>query len=225
MAVKQRAMDAHDKEERRGALLDAAESLFLAHPDRMASVAEVATAAGLAKGTVYLYFPSKEEMLLALHERHVTEFFRALAERLAKPRPVDFGAVFRITRRHLIEVPAYLPLTSRCFAMLDRDIPLEAAIAFKARVAAMVESAGAQLERHFALPAGAGASLLLYSYGLIVGLWQLMHPNKRFGRALDRPELRTLRRDYAHDIEEALRELWNGLMQRAATPKRARKPR
>jgi AcrR family transcriptional regulator len=41
----------------------------------MANVAEVAEAAGLGKGTVYLYFPSKEEMLLALHERHVTKFF------------------------------------------------------------------------------------------------------------------------------------------------------
>jgi len=49
-----------DKEERRNALLDAAEALFLAQPGRMASVAEVAQAAGVAKGTVYLYFPSKE---------------------------------------------------------------------------------------------------------------------------------------------------------------------
>ena len=37
----------------------------------MANVAEVAESAGLAKSTVYLYFPGKEEMLLALHERHV----------------------------------------------------------------------------------------------------------------------------------------------------------
>ena len=31
----------------------------------MANVAEVADEAGLAKGTVYLYFPSKGELLLA----------------------------------------------------------------------------------------------------------------------------------------------------------------
>ena len=48
MAVKQRAIALEDKEERRHALLDAAEALFLEHPDRMASVAEVAEAAGLA---------------------------------------------------------------------------------------------------------------------------------------------------------------------------------
>lgn len=221
MATKQRAMGAEDKEERRHALLDAAERLFLAHPDRMANVAEVAAEAGMAKGTVYLYFPSKEEMLLALHERHGADFFRALSAHLAGKRPVDFDSVFAITRKHLITVPGYLPLTSRCFAMLDRDIPLETAIAFKARIGGMVAYAGAQLEGHFKLAPGAGTSLLLHSYGLIVGLWQLLHPNERFGRALERPELRMLKRDYQKDIEEALRELWTGLLARAKPSRKA----
>ena len=51
---------------------------MLRSPDRMASVAEVADEAGLAKGTVYLYFPSKEELLLAVHERKIDGFFGAL---------------------------------------------------------------------------------------------------------------------------------------------------
>ena len=53
------------------------ERLLLRSPDRVANVAEVADEAGLAKGTVYLYFPSKEELLLALHERNIDGFFRA----------------------------------------------------------------------------------------------------------------------------------------------------
>jgi AcrR family transcriptional regulator len=220
MAVKQRALDAHDKEGRRSGILDAAERLFLRHPDRMASVAEVAAAAGMAKGTVYLYFPSKEEMLLALHERHVRLFFEALMRKLREPGPLDFDDVFPITLRSLIRVPGYLPLTSRCFAMLDRDIPLETAVAFKGRIAHVLGMAGVELERHFSLAPGAGTTLLLHSYGLIVGLWQLLHPNQRFGKALDRPELRSLKRDYESDIEDALRALWTGLLVRSAKPPR-----
>jgi AcrR family transcriptional regulator len=222
MAAKQRAMGVEDKEERRAAILDAAERLFLAHPDRMANVAEVAEAGGLAKGTVYLYFPSKEEMLLALHERHVAEFFRALTKHLQDAATVDFDTVFRVTRKHLISVPAYLPLTSRCFAMLDRDIPLETAIAFKVRIGGMVAAAGGHLERRFGLPPGAGVTLLMHSYGLIVGLWQLLHPNERFGKAMNRPELRMLKRDYVSDVEEALRELWTGLLARTTQTKTSR---
>ena len=59
MAVKQRAVAVADKEERRNAILDAAEALFNEQPSRVANVAEVAETAGLAKGTVYLYFPAR----------------------------------------------------------------------------------------------------------------------------------------------------------------------
>lgn len=216
MAIKQRAMGEADKEVRRHAILDAAEALFLDHPDRVASVAEVAETAGLAKGTVYLYFPSKEEMLLALHERHVAAFFHELTTRLEQPAPVDYETVWEIARRHIVEGPGYLDLTSRCFGLMDREIPLERALQFKVEVGRMLARAGAGLERHFsALLPGDGVSALCNSYGLMVGLWQLMHPNQRFGEAtLQRPEMRMFHRDYPAEVDRALRALWAGVLSR-----------
>ena len=208
--LKLRAMGTEDKAERREAILDAAEKLFLKHPERMASVSEVAHAAGLGKGTVYLYFPSKEEMLLALHERHVAHFFSELMKKLVERGPLDFDDIFPVTRDHLIRLPGYLELTSRCFGLMDREIPKDTALAFKARVAATLQAAGVHLERHFGKPKGNGVTLLLHSYGLIVGLWQLLHPNERFGAAMKRPALRSLDRDYEREIENALRALWRG---------------
>ena len=219
--VKQRAMGVEDKEVRRHAILDAAERLFLKHPGRMASVAEVAAAAGLAKGTVYLYFPSKEEMLLALHERHVAHFFAQLMKKLLERGPLGFDDIFPVTLKHLIRLPGYLELTSRCFGLMDREIPKDTALAFKARIAQTLQGAGVHLERHFGMPAGAGVTLLLHSYGLIVGLWQLLHPNERLGRAMKRPELRTLDRDYESEIENALRALWGGWLSQAK-PRKSR---
>ena len=221
--LKQRAIGTEDKEERRQAILDAVEKLFLKHPERMASVSEVALAAGLAKGTVYLYFPGKEEMLLALHERHVAHFFRELMKKLLEPGPLDFDDIFPVTRDHLIRLPGYLELTSRCFGMMDREIPKDTALAFKTRVAKTLQDAGVHLERHFRMPAGAGVALLLHSYGLIVGLWQLLHPNERFGRAMRRPELRLLNRNYEVEIENALRALWRGwLSSKQKEPRKSR---
>ena len=221
--MKLRAIGSNDKEERRQAILDAAERLFVKHPDRMASVAEVAAAAGLAKGTVYLYFPGKEEMLLALHERQVAHFFTELMRKLAQPGPLDFDDIFPVTLEHLIRLPGYLDLTSRCFALMDRGIPKETAVAFKARVARTLEGAGVQLDRHFHMPSGAGVTLLLHSYGLIVGLWQLLHPNERLGAAMRRPELAQLNRNYEQEIESALRSLWQGWIARATSAAPARK--
>jgi AcrR family transcriptional regulator len=222
MRVKQRAVAVADKEERRNAILDAAEALYVEHPGRMANVSEVAESAGMAKGTVYLYFPSKEEMLLALHERQVANFFAELIKRLEGPGPLDFDKVFEVTNRHFIRVPGYLSLTSRCFGLMDREIPNDTALAFKARVGHVLTVAGAGLERHFpTLGAGDGVTLLLHSYGLIVGLWQLLHPNERFGAAMNRPELRMFKRDFEREIEAALRALWTGMT--VATPRRKNK--
>jgi AcrR family transcriptional regulator len=227
MVIKQRAIGKDDKVERRHALLDAAEALFLKHPDRVANVAEVAAAAGLAKGTVYLYFPSKEEMLLSLHERHVAHFFAALMRLLQGRGPVGFDEVWAVTRDNLIRARGYLPLTSRCFGLMDRDIPTDAAVAFKVRVGQALMDAGKLLERHFPdLAKDGGVTLLQHSYGLIVGLWQLLHPIERFGTAMERAELAMFRRDYEREVEQALRALWAGAMRpRAAAAPRRRKAR
>jgi AcrR family transcriptional regulator len=226
MVVKQRARQVEDKEERRNAILDAAERLFLEHPDRMANVSEVADSAGVAKGTVYLYFPSKEEMLLALHERHVAAFFAELNAVLDTPGGNDFESVFAVTRKHIIRGPSYLPLTSRCFGLMDREIPVERALEFKVQVGQLLAAAGSRLEREFpVLNEGEGIALLCNSYGLMVGMWQLLNPNKRLGALLEKPELRMFRVDYEREVELALRALWNGTVARTATntPKRKSK--
>src|SRR6187549_1114541 len=96
MAIRQRAIQAEDKEERHKGLLDAAERLLLRAPGAMPSVADVADEAGLATGTVYLYFPSKEEMLLALPESNVGGFFKALIALREGKAPVDFGRILAL---------------------------------------------------------------------------------------------------------------------------------
>ena len=211
MALKQRAIAVEDKEERRQAILDAAEKLFVKHPDRMASVSEVAEAAGLGKGTVYLYFPSKEEMLLALHERHTAAFFARFMELMASGEPLGFDEIFAVAHAHFIAPPGSLALTSWCFAMMDRGMPVEAAVAFKVRVGAVVGAAGTALEKHFpTLKPGDGARLLQHSLSLIIGLWQFVHPNQRFARALDRAGAKVFMRDYDHEIRAAIYALWSG---------------
>src|ERR671912_253682 len=97
MIIRTRAVLAEDKQERQQAILDAAERLLRRSPERVANVAEVADEAGLAKGTVYLYFPSKEELLLALHERHVDAFFRTVIDALESDAAVGIDDMLELT--------------------------------------------------------------------------------------------------------------------------------
>ena len=119
MVIRHRAIQAEDKHERRHAILDAAESLLLRSPKHIASMAEVADEAGLAKGPVYLYFPGKEELLLALHERNIDSFFLALIALLDRSAAVAIDDVSALARRHIVESPLFLPLASRCFGIMD----------------------------------------------------------------------------------------------------------
>jgi AcrR family transcriptional regulator len=217
MAVRQRAIQAGEKQERHDAILDAAERLLLRSPDRLASVAEVADEAGLAKGTVYLYFASKEELLLALHERNVRGFFAALVELLDGGRALAVDQILALARRHMVDPPLFLPLASRCFALMAQSIPAETAVAFRQRMAERLQRAGAGLERHFpVLAPGDGLVLLRHSYALIVGLWQMS------GATGACPAAGTLSPagavppalafSYPAELDRALRALWRGVV-------------
>jgi AcrR family transcriptional regulator len=65
-------------EERRDELMNAAQRLFLKNGVGPTSIEQITGGAGVAKGTFYLHFASKDDVLLALRERFVREFFESL---------------------------------------------------------------------------------------------------------------------------------------------------
>ena len=212
MVIRQRAIQAEDKQERHHAILDAAARLLARSPDRIANMADVADEAGLAKGTVYLYFPSKEELLLAVHERNIDGFFSALIARLDSKAPVRITDVLALTHQHIVEPPLFLPLAARCFGLMAQSIPPGPALAFKQRMAERLMRAGAGLERHFPqLAPGSGLALLRQSYALILGLWQMSGHSLCPGNAAPPPELPpALAYAYPDELDRALLALWNG---------------
>ena len=64
-----RALKEQRREERRQQILDAAEKVFFSKGVAAATMDEVAAEAELSKGTLYLYFKSKDEIILSIFER------------------------------------------------------------------------------------------------------------------------------------------------------------
>ena len=58
-----------DPEERRQELIDAAERLFMENSYEATAVSDIVQDVGVAQGTFYYYFPSKEEILEAIIEK------------------------------------------------------------------------------------------------------------------------------------------------------------
>ncbi len=200
--------------------MDVAERLWLEQPDRVLNMAQVAAAAGLAKGTVYLYFRSKEALLLAVHERHLMAFFSAVIVCATQDRVMTFDDMVALTRRYIVDVPAFLPLANLCLGWMERDIDAEDSRAFNQRLATSLTQVAASLRRHFAIvDVERGVTLLMQSYALIIGLWQLLaqRPVDRSTRA--EPGCVPWALDYFTVLDAALRALWRGSLAVAPEPR------
>jgi len=71
-----KAKSQQQKLHRTNTILDAAESLFAAGNGELPSAIQIANKAKIAKGTVYLYFSSKEGIFLTLLERHIHKWLQ-----------------------------------------------------------------------------------------------------------------------------------------------------
>ncbi|WP_430334607.1 TetR/AcrR family transcriptional regulator [Rhodococcus sp. ACT016] len=73
-----------NKQQTRGRLLDAASELFAARGVVGTTVEDIADRAGVSRATFFNYFPSKDELLSALHLRHMDSMARVIDDLLAQ---------------------------------------------------------------------------------------------------------------------------------------------
>jgi len=210
--LKKRAVAPEDKTARRAAIVRAAEEL--SSRGAAFSMDQLARRAGVAKGTVYLYFGTREEVLLAVHEKQSHELFDVVERALAAAAPTG-ESVVRSGLRYLRSHPEFYPLAANCRGMLDTNVSTEAAFAFKDRIARRLAALGARIEALYAgLKAGEGAALLMNCYALILGLWQLADVPVSLRAIMHRPEMQIFRIDFERQLTAALLDLWDAAARR-----------
>ena len=215
LKLRTRAVAPKEKSERRAAIVDAAAALLRRDSSATFSVEELARRAGLAKGTVYLYFGTREEVLLALHEQQSHELFdvveRALSAADSHGRHVVEGGLAYM-RAH----PEFYPVAGNCRHMLDTNIGTEAALAFKVGIAQRLDPLGRRIEELYpGLARGEGVALLTNCYAMIIGLWQQTDPPLSLRKVMHRPEMAIFRVDFEKQLVAALLDLWEGAERRS----------
>lgn len=211
-----RACAPEEKTERRIAILRAADALLHEDPGGAAiTVENLARRAGLAKGTVYLYFRTREDVLLQVHLERLHGLFNELEAALEAPRVDAAYHAVRATLRYLGAHPEFLPLATGCRSMLETNTSAEAALEFKLALGARLDRIGARIEALYPdLARGDGMALLMSSYALMLGLWQITDPPECLREAMERPELEMFRIDYERHLAAALLALWAGTVSR-----------
>ncbi len=92
-----------EKSDKRDRILRAAEIVFSQRGFYNARVSEIAREAGVADGTIYLYFKSKDDLLYSLFEARMTQVNRALSEAVdAQATPQDKLRTFIRTHLSLV---------------------------------------------------------------------------------------------------------------------------
>src|SRR5688572_12481731 len=91
---KRNSRDQNGVSDKREAILRAAIKVFASNGYFNSKVADIASQAGIADGTVYLYFKSKDEILHSIFDRAMAEF---IAEGKRELTQIE-GATAKLTR-------------------------------------------------------------------------------------------------------------------------------
>ena len=177
-----RARSDAQKAERRRSILEAADEHFQQVGFEAFSMAKVGRLAGVAKGTLYLYFSTREAVLLELFGEKLSSWVDGVCARLDGPvSDADFvRAVFEEAHRD----PALIRLMARLDSVIEHNVSLEALIAAKRHMAAELTRLAARAAPALALtPAQVQETLAAFG-ALLLGVGQLDH-----GPDLDDAEL------------------------------------
>jgi len=166
-----RAYLPEEKASRRQAILVGALQLFREVPYPDLRMTDLAQRLGLGKGTLYLYFPTKESLFLAVLQAEMGAWFDQAARSLeVTPERADPAAVADALVCELMRRPLLPGLQALLHGVLERNIPPAEAHGFARFLQAGVVRVGERLERVLpGLPRGRGPLYLIRFHGLVIG--------------------------------------------------------
>lgn len=213
----QRARKAEDKEERRRNILGAAREIWAGGASFATfNMGEVAERAGLAKGTVYIYFATKEALLLELLREEIAAWLDVVDARLDQGGTWTPRRVAQLLAETLDERPLLTHLLALMSSILEHNVPEDVTVAFKTFLRDRVAATGARLERRLGfLREGEGARVLVLCHALVTGLQPMADPPATVAKVLERADLAMFRVDFAKELTAAVWALLLGLAEMA----------
>lgn len=210
LARGQRAVRDDLKDLRREEILAAALRLFRRRRYEDITIAEVAKESRIAKGTIYLYYRTKEEVFLGLLSREFAGWFDALDAALAgladpAPSAANATAFVDWVIGSLESRERFLRLIAVMHSVLEQNLELDTALEFKRELAVRTRRSGESLEQCIGLPDGQGIRLLLQMLAMVIGLHHMASPDPRVHEAMDRdPLLALFRIDFNTELRALL---------------------
>ena len=212
----QRARSQEAKQVRRDAILKAAHQLFEAKSYEGLTVDAVAKTSRIAKGTVYLYFGTKEAIFLELLLVELETWFATLAEPLDALQSGDVRAVADLIAESLGERRTLRRLASLLHQTLEQNVDTETIHSFKHRALESMRPTATRLERCLPqLEAGEGLKLLLDVHAFVIGVGHMSEPGPIVAQVLAHPEFEVFRVEFVPKVRELIEMVLRGWIRRS----------
>lgn len=208
--VRHRATNASAKEARGQQILTAAAALLDGWSYSDITMDRIADRAGVAKGTLYIYFRTKEALFLSLFEDRLGAWYEEL-QTLADRGGGTVGAseAARVISSTLARRPTLVRLFGLLHSTLSHNIDLETTVAFRLRQHEKISAlASAFADRIKNLTARGALRFLVQLEVVVGGLSWAANPPLPVAKALEEEELAAFR----FDFEEELREIVTALL-------------
>ena len=141
-----RARSAHAKDQRRATLVAAAGRLFADADFEAITIARVAEIAGMAKGTAYLYFATKETLFLELVRAELTAWLTDFVKAVARLRPATAAvALPKLVAKSFAARPQLRRLVVLQHTLLEPKLADEPALQFKLHLRDLMDEAVAAI--------------------------------------------------------------------------------
>ena len=163
----QRARTDTQKEQRRRAILDAARARLAEVGFERFSMGPLAKAAGVSRSTLYLYFPTREELLYTLHLEALQAWHDAFFERAGRGIPVEatLAAFFDSAEA----TPFILETLPRVPTVLEQNISVACLIAGKRQNRAIAQAVMDHLAESLGVTEATAFGLLRGFLALLIG--------------------------------------------------------
>ena len=168
--LKRRAVTDAQKQFRRQEILDGARAYFEAAGYEGFTMTQLATRLGIVKGTLYLYFPTKEAIILALYARALEDWCEVMKVKLASPiAGDDFIQLFYDAT---INDPILIPILTRLEHVIEHNVSVELLIDSKRHFQACLNSIADKIQIALDLPVNAARELIMTLGVLLSGAAQ-----------------------------------------------------
>jgi AcrR family transcriptional regulator len=203
--VKKRAVNDLQKQQKYQSIIDTADDLLSNANFEEITMAKIASKARLAKGTLFIYFQTKEDIFLSLTEQIITQWSNNLGNNLQdlikNGKNIEIQDLIDILMNS-VDNKTLVKLFSILDDTLEQNIDFQRAFKFKTFLKKKMIHLGKLIEEVLPrLEKGDGIVILSQLFTCLIGAFKVSHPSAIVKNVVQKPGMEMFNREFMETLK------------------------